>query len=106
VIDQEPLESSGHVPAVLEHPYPIVRELPRPGEQRAEPGLHRLLGPGRELFADLVDGHRRVRPLVRIDPDRHHNLVPSVVWLEADRWRTCLSWGYAKLLSRSLPAGS
>jgi hypothetical protein len=35
--DQEPLERSRYVPAVLERPHALITQLARPGQQRAEP---------------------------------------------------------------------
>jgi hypothetical protein len=76
--EQIGLESPRQVPAVLDRPHPLGAEPVGPADElqvvRARGGLGRA---ARELAAVLVDHHRRVGALVRVDPDDHHDRVAS-----------------------------
>ncbi len=71
--DQEPLERSRHVPAVLERPDPLPIELARPHQQLAEAALARRRG---QLPAgarrERVDRPAGVGLLVCVRPDHDH----------------------------------
>ena len=45
VIEQDPLERPGHVPAVLDHPDPLIIQRARPPQKLPEPVCHRVTGP-------------------------------------------------------------
>ncbi len=77
--DQEPLQASGDMPAVLNRPHAGLIEGACPGQHGAQPGLACRHGPHRDPPAGEL-GHRRagMRALVRIDADHDHVVVPSV----------------------------
>jgi hypothetical protein len=77
-IDQEPLQSPGHVPDVLDHPHPLTVELARPLQQLTEPLTPSSDPTLRDLHPERVDRDPRVRLLVRNPPDRHHHVRPFV----------------------------
>ena len=98
VIDQEPLQRPGDMPAVFDHPHALARQRARPTQQFAEPRSPRRPRAGGELEPQFVHRDRRCvclcgsTPIVNIYPS------PSV-GVEADSWRTIFSWGDATLLS-------
>jgi hypothetical protein len=71
VPQQVAFQSSREMAAVLEGETPLVPRR-RPGQRVEMPVCRRRDGLLRQLAADLVDSHERVRGLVRIDADRHH----------------------------------
>src|SRR5205085_4547833 len=93
-------QAPGQVPAVLDREPALLPERVSPSQE-----LQVRLGGGRgrsllsQLAAGLVDRHRRVRALVRIDSHDHHHRVPSSSKGKGTgRWAH-LSGGEATLLS-------
>ena len=78
VIEQEALQQPGDMPAILDDPDPLVIKFASPVEQHPEPVTD---GPDLadcDLPANPVDRDGLMGLLVRVDPDRHHVLVPSL----------------------------
>ena len=72
-LDQETLERSRHVPAVLERPGSLIIELAGPAEQRLEPADADLDRPLAEHLARRCAGRGdRVRALVHVRPENNH----------------------------------
>ena len=99
-LEQEPLQRPRHMPAVFKRPDPLAADAARPAQQlterpRRRGNRHLAKCPARRL----VDGRKRVRPLMRVRPDHDHFHRPLVGMPSTDpRW-TQLSRGDATLLS-------
>ncbi len=100
--NQEPLEGTGDVAAVLDRPDPFGVEASPPGEELAKP---RLPGCGRQLAGELTGARKHgaagMGSLVGVRSDHDHWLRPFD-WLSpvrTDRRRTDLTRGEATLLS-------
>src|SRR3954463_1598722 len=99
-LDQESLQRSGDVPAVLERPHAVAVEAARPPQQRAEPAPADLDG----LLAEQLAGRgrhggHRVRTLVRVRAKHDHDARPPLDPPRADVWWTRLARGGATHLS-------
>lgn len=70
--DQRADQPAGHPPTVLDGPPPPGAVPVGPGPQPPEPVGIGGDGQLAQLAAGLVDGHRGVAALVRIDPNDHH----------------------------------
>ena len=80
VIKQEPLKRPGHMPAVLDHP-PALGIQP-PAQPNSSPNPSRTAAPPvTDLATEPVNSYRRVRVLVRINPNCHHVPVPFLTSL-------------------------
>jgi hypothetical protein len=66
------------VPDVLDHPAPLATLVASPFQQLLEPLTPSSDHPLRDLHPKPVHRDRRVRLLVRIDPNRQHPTVPSL----------------------------
>jgi hypothetical protein len=66
-------QAAGHLPTVLHRETPL-RPLPRPAQRLSVTLRSRRHCLHRQLAAQLIDRHQRMRALVRVDPNHHHEL--------------------------------
>ena len=101
--EQEPLEGTGNVPAVLQRPHPLVLQAARPVQRRREASItnrDRLVA--QQLAADGGDRGDRVRALVHVRTEHDHGLRPFHSRSESGRPADIACWGrcHAPIKSR------
>jgi hypothetical protein len=77
VDEQEPLEGTGDMAAVLQRPHPVVAQAGGPGQRVGEPAItdhDRLVA--RQRAGARSDGSERVRSLVHVRTEHDHGLRP------------------------------